>query len=187
MTRVSASVYSLPRQMHGLVAFALLSSTTPSFAQALDPDAPHVFSAVELIDQPASTTRVVVVEAGGPIDPYEDTDMDDACDGFVTRGPSVVVDYRGDATALRFTARSEAKRRVRETTRPTLLVHRPDGRWVCDHGGLGRRFPDIQLTEPAPGRYSVWVGAYESPRGEVELTIELLPRDAGGTDATTAP
>ena len=47
----------------------------------------------------------------------------------------------------------------------TLLVRLPDGRWRCnDDNGMpdwGQPLsPNIQMTEPATGQYSVWVGTW---------------------------
>ena len=49
----------------------------------------------------------------------------------------------------------------------TLLINDPQGRWRCnDHhpeieGRGNERAPSIDFTDPATGRYDIWVGSYD--------------------------
>lgn len=43
----------------------------------------------------------------------------------------------------------------------TLVVHGPDGQWLCDDDTGGRGQPMLTLVGAAPGRYDVWVGSYQ--------------------------
>ena len=146
---------------------ALLASSFAVGAQAPDPDGTPVFDSVQWPITDA-TRHLIQVQTGGSIDAHFDTDLPGACDGDVTRRPGVHLDVTEPGGIL-FAARSQSR------TRPTLLVHAPDGRWHCDHGNFGRRPPAVQIDSPLTGRYAIWVGAYESPDGDAELVIERLP------------
>ena len=160
-----ASVRS--RQGRLALLCALLGSSYVVSAQAPDPDSTPVFDSIQWPVADA-TRSIIQVQTGGGIDAHFDTDLPGACDGDVTRRPGVHLDVT-EPGGIVFAARSQSR------TRPTLLVHAPDGRWHCDHGNYGRRSPAVRIDHTLTGRYAIWVGAYESPDGDAELVIEQLP------------
>ncbi len=53
----------------------------------------------------------------------------------------------------------------------TLVVYGPNGNWMCDDDsgpGLNAR---IQLNNPAPGAYKIWVGSYGGGNSAATLRI----------------
>lgn len=147
----------------------LASMLALSFAangQAPDPDATPTVDSIRGPSADAGGHAIQLRTRGG-IDAHFDTDLPGDCDGEITRQPVVHLEV-SEPVGIRFAARSHSR------TRPTLLIHAPDGRWHCDHGNLGRRLPEVQIPRPVAGRYAIWVGAYESPEGDAELIIEPL-------------
>jgi serine protease Do len=77
------------------------------------------------------------------------------CVGFIAYAPDFGVDFTPGPAGrpLTFSVASQ--------TDTTLVIHAPDGRWVCDDdSGPVRGNPLVTFPDPAAGRYHVWVGAY---------------------------
>lgn len=110
----------------------------------------------------------VVLEAGFPDDPhsvgvraggaFDATRLDQNCAGFVNEAPNLALDYRAGTYDLYISAASDAD--------TTLAVSGPDGSVHCDDdSGTGALDPGVQITEPASGRYQIWVGTYQAGIG----------------------
>ena len=73
------------------------------------------------------------------------------CRGFVTPQPDHILELGGDSPSLCLMVRSEGD--------TVLLVHRPDGSFVCDDDTEGRN-PVVTGAFPK-GTYRLWVGSYQ--------------------------
>jgi hypothetical protein len=88
----------------------------------------------------------VDVEAGGSVDT---ADLSPAC-GYTSYHPAFVLDWDGGAEPflrLFFTPEEDA--------RTSLLVHTPEGEWLCEDG------PVLDLPSAPSGEYAIWVGTPE--------------------------
>ena len=98
----------------------------------------------------AAPTRRTLT-SGGNLN-VQSMELGAACRGYVTDRPDVIVHYTQPGPRLRFAVRGGGD--------TTLIVHTPDGRWLCDDDGGGDLNPLIEHLEPAAGQYDVWVGSY---------------------------
>jgi hypothetical protein len=140
----------VPRSFIALAAACLAALATPAAAQ--DTTVTPSFGALALRAgfRPDPLTRLI--PAGGSVDVRQTVP---GCVGFIANAPDFRIDFTpGSAGApLIFSVASQID--------TTLVIHAPDGRWVCDDDGgrlLGN--PSITFASPAAGRYDVWVGAY---------------------------
>jgi len=114
--------------------------------------------------QGASGTAFITInpEAGFPLDPFvvtvqaggstDASTLAKECKGFVTKNPTVSVDYKGKAETLKAFFYSDGN--------PVLVVRTPDGKVLCnDNTNTMLLDPTITLTKPAAGRYDIWVGS----------------------------
>lgn len=115
-----------------------------------------------------ATSGVHSVRAGAMPDPFsvpvrpagtlraQDMRLGPGCRGFVAAQPDVIVRFSGAAAFLRFFARSSDD--------VTLLVHDPSGRLRCNDDMVpGRNTnPMVDVYQPRPGQYDVWVGTRDA-------------------------
>lgn len=126
---------------------------------------------------PARAQRLRML-SGGDLD-ARSMGLGSSCVGFVTARPDVIFTYADPAEHLHLFIRSNGG----DTT---LIVHTPDGRWLCDDDGGGSLNPSIELPAPPAGQYDVWVGSYD-PAGfhRVHLHVRAGPAAAAdGAEAT---
>lgn len=116
------------------------------------------------------------LRAGGTPDPFsiavrpvgalraQDLRLGPGCRGFVTAQPDLIVRFSGATGLLRFFARS--------TEDVTLLVHDPSGRLRCNDDVLPGRStnPMVDVYQPRPGQYDVWVGT-RAPDARPSVTV----------------
>ena len=86
------------------------------------------------------------------------------CVGYAMARPDYIVRYTEPAEAMRFSVRANGG----DTT---LVVHTPDGRWLCDDDSGRGNNPMIDLPAPPAGSYDIWVGSY---RVEQNLRADLM-------------
>jgi hypothetical protein len=114
--------------------------------------------------QPKAGTAFVSInpEAGFPLDPFlmtlqgggpvDATTMAKECKGYVTKNPTVSVDYKGKADMLKVFFYSDGD--------PILIVQTPDGKVLCnDNTNAVLLDPTVTLVKPGQGRYDIWVGS----------------------------
>lgn len=89
------------------------------------------------------------------------------CAGFLTAAPTALVELDGGGATVR-AAPTEPDDLV-------LLVHTPDGRWICADDADGGPDPMVRLGEGVPGLYSVWVGAYSRRDAGVPARLTVEP------------
>ena len=86
------------------------------------------------------------------------------CVGHAMAVPDHILRYSEPGALLRFYVRANGGD-------ATLVVHTPEGRWLCDDdSGLGSD-PMIDLESPPAGSYDIWVGSY---RADQQLRAALL-------------
>lgn len=78
------------------------------------------------------------------------------CAGYVTSAPDYAVQYNvlGFPTLLRFFFEGAGD--------TTLIIYGPDGQWLCNDDSYDTVSPTVDVSDPASGRYLVWVGSYVS-------------------------
>jgi hypothetical protein len=119
-------------------------------------------AAVAAQQTPATAFITINPEAGFPLDPFivslqagglvNASTVAKECKGFVTKNPTVSVDYRGKADILKVFFYSDGD--------PVLIVQTPDGKVLCnDNTNTALLDPTVTLTKPAQGRYNVWLGS----------------------------
>jgi hypothetical protein len=92
---------------------------------------------------------IISLQAGGPVNA---STVAKECKGFVTKNPTVSVDYKGKADMLKVFFYSDGD--------PVLIVRTPDGKVLCnDNTHLALLDPTVTLMKPGAGRYDIWVGS----------------------------
>jgi hypothetical protein len=120
-------------------------------------------SATTTAQQKAGTAFVSInPEAGFPLDPFlmtlqgggpvDASTVAVECHGYVTKNPTVSVDYKGKADMLKVFFYSDGD--------PILIVQAPDGKVLCnDNTNAVLLDPTVTLMKPGPGRYDIWIGS----------------------------
>lgn len=101
-------------------------------------------------------------QVGHPLDPFfasvnggggiDVSALSDRCSGFVSGSPVVTVNWQGDADLAKIFFFSDHD--------PTLIIHQPDGTFVCnDDANPILLDPVINLENPQKGTYHIWVGS----------------------------
>jgi hypothetical protein len=92
---------------------------------------------------------IISLQAGGPVDA---STIAVECKGYVTKNPTVSVDYKGKADMLKVFFYSDGD--------PVLIVRTPDGKVLCnDNTNLALLDPTVTLMKPGAGRYDIWAGS----------------------------
>jgi len=94
------------------------------------------------------------------------------CEGKVSAAPDLQLTF--EAGDLDLTIKATAS----EDT--TLLVNTPGGQWLCDDDSGGELNPMVTISDPASGRYDIWVGTYNDSM--VQSTLEIS--ELGGSSST---
>jgi hypothetical protein len=134
----------------------------------LDPDAIPIFGSATLESGFSPDPYTVDVEAGGSVDTAK---FSPAC-GTTSYHPAFVLDWEtgdvpGSFLRIFFTPDDEAD--------TTLLVHTPEGEWLCeDDSAYGKGTdPVLDLPSAAAGEYAIWVGTQQgktSAQGSLSIT-----------------
>jgi serine protease Do len=151
--------------------------------EGLQRGAPALLKALENLEQAGVTiaelkagfeTLVQQVTNEGTVPAFEIPGREELCNGLVTISPDYVFDWSGEADQLRIFFEGDGD--------ATLLVHTPDGLFLCndDARGLATLNPLVDIPDPAAGRYSVFVGRVnpaEPVTGDLTVTesSELTP------------
>jgi hypothetical protein len=121
--------------------------------QTLLVNAPGQYGSVDLKAGSASFTAEFI--AGGVI-PYFNVQLGNrACTGFGTAQPSVTFTWSCKTDNLRVFFES--------VQNSTLVIATPDGRFLCNaaYQGAQNLNPLIDISNPQPGSYSVFVGSLD--------------------------
>ncbi len=123
-----------------------------------------LFGAAEL--DPGAEPFTVRLRSGGNLD-VRSMGLGPACVGFAMERPDVIVHVREPATHVDFFVRGNGG----DTT---LVVHTPDGRWLCNDDASGND-PRLDVESPAAGQYDVWVGSYHADQ-HLHATLRITSR-----------
>jgi len=74
------------------------------------------------------------------------------CRGWVAEAPDYSVNYSAGSFDLTIASTSDSD--------TTLLINGPNGEWYCDDDSGAGLNPLLTFSNPASGRYDVWVGSY---------------------------
>lgn len=131
------------------------------------PDVHGVPSATRAISRAtfqSGTLQQLRVQAGG--NDLMDGRLGADCAGYINaRRATLVIDYTAGGDEVVFSATSP-------DADTALIVHTPEGAWICNDDGPERGVdPIVRIERPAPGRYHVWVATVEPERAEAIVQI----------------
>jgi hypothetical protein len=134
----------------------VLIAAGPAAAQGgLDPNAAPAFGQAVVspgfLPDPYIVT--VVKSAPGTID-LSTQNLGSDCVGFAESAPDYQLNWSATSNLLRIFFVG-----VGDTT---LAVSDPTGAWHCNDDSSGTVDPAIEFANPAPGRYSIWVGGLDT-------------------------
>ncbi len=143
-----------PQYVSTLLAIVIaLMSMIGTLAQddvPVDPGAEPAYVTINLEAGFVLDPFVVSVNGGGDVDVSV---LGGDCVGFVNLNPTVKLEWTGEADfieAFFFTDHD-----------PVLVIQTPDGEFHCnDDANALVLDPVIEIDDPQPGRYAVWVGSY---------------------------
>ncbi len=148
-------------------------------AEQLDPstlkvDAPEAARAAAAQLAAGGEPLVAEISAAGEQAAFEIAlDDDGLCAGFVNVEPDQVFEWSGESELLRIFFEGDQD--------ATLVVALPDGEFICsDDASAGNLNPQVEIADPAEGRYSIFVGRLtldEPVEGQLTVTdsSELEP------------
>lgn len=140
----------------------------------------------------ASLNGEVSLETGFLPDPYTKTiivggtinaaklslDSLSGCNGFVTRSPTLSLNWIGPSSLLRIFSIAQSG------TDTTLIIRDPAGKWYCnDNSGYGGPDPLIDLADAVTGQYDFWLGGAASGE-DVSATLYITERDYSPVNPT---
>ncbi|WP_420430638.1 hypothetical protein [Hyphobacterium sp.] len=105
----------------------------------------------------------VQMRAGGSIPVAGNVNGAGVCRGHIANAPDYNVYYSAGSFDLYLSAVSQ-----RDTT---IVVRDPRGNWYCDDDGAEGLNPGLELSRPASGLYSIWVGTYSTGSGLPPATL----------------
>lgn len=152
-----------------LSAMLYVSEVNPpssSSGEGPDPGAQPTFGRAELTGGFRPDPHAVSLRAGGSIE----VDISGCSYGHVAEAPDVDLYYTvsGGRDLYIYVDGDEDT---------TLLVHRPDGSWICDDDSFGDSNPILVIPKAPGGLYDIWVGTYGDGLTDATLYIsELDPR-----------
>lgn len=172
----------------GIAGIALAQDATPTPVPATVVPAAGAAASEAVTGTVASTVTVTAptqayvtldLQAGFALDPFfvsvngggevDASTMDPKCTGFTSKSPVLTLNWQGAADFARFFFYSDHD--------PSLIVQLPDGSFVC--GKDANRLvqdPVVNLTKPAPGGYSIWVGN-ENGKGLIPGVLVVTTKD----------
>jgi len=132
-----------------ILALLMATAALAQDSETADEDAPAAYITLNL-------------DAGNPLDPFlvsvnggGDVAADtfaDGCSGYVTAAPTVTLNWTGEADFVESFFYSDHD--------PVLVIETPDGEFLCNDDANAQLLdPVVQIDEPAPGQYNIWVGA----------------------------
>ena len=127
-------------------ALALITAT--SLAQT--PGAEPAYGTIGFTAGAGEDPRSAGVRAGGAFGAHR---LDEACSGFISEAPVLALDYEAGEDDLYISAASDAD--------TTLVVIAPDASVHCNDDAGERYDPGVVVSDPASGRYQIWVGTFE--------------------------
>ncbi len=111
-----------------------------------------------------SDTLQLLVVSGGSYD-VRTLDTAPSCRGNVMLEPDLILRLTDPPPTLRLGVEAAGD--------TTLVVHTPDGRWLCDDDSGSSTNPRLVITGPLEGQYDVWVGSYRPEQNlRARVTVE---------------
>ncbi|MGE3251075.1 MAG: hypothetical protein AB7J28_04605 [Hyphomonadaceae bacterium] len=150
----------------GVLSVLLAGAAAPPGEGAGAAPTPQPAAAAEVTLGPGfhPDPNIVQTQAGGDRDAGE---LGPGCVGTMPSAPNAVLNYAGGTAPLHISAIS------REDS--TIAVRAPDGTMHCDDDSAGDLNPVVTFETPAAGRYTVWVGTFQSgQRAEAQLHFSHL-------------
>lgn len=96
--------------------------------------------------------RTIIVGGGELAVPPLDADRSTACTGYASSEPDLRLNWTGTSPRLRFHVLP-----ADDLTDAALVVHTPDGRWLCNADfAPGYTDPTVEVLDPPSGVYTVW-------------------------------
>lgn len=136
-----------------ILALSLLVAVPDAGAQGdFDDDGDPIYGEHHLHSGfwPDPVTVFLFSYADIPIDEAVDETIGE-CTGFVMSRPNFSLNWTSPSAMLRFYFDSRAD--------TLLLIHAPDGNWLCNDNSFESHNPTITVLRPEPGVYDIWVGS----------------------------
>jgi hypothetical protein len=118
-------------------------------AGTFDPEADPNYDSENLMAGFSPDPFTVEMISGGRIS-AQTTNPD--CNGYATRSPDFQINWSGTTANLRVFYAGDGD--------TTMIVNTPAGEWLCGDDSYDTLHPTVDLANPTPGTYSVWVGSY---------------------------
>ena len=135
-----------------VIAILALLMATAALAQesdASDDAAPAAYITLNLDAGHPLDPFLVSVNGGGDV---AASTLSPECAGYISEDPTVALNWTGEADFLEAFFYSDHD--------PVLVIETPDGEYLCNDDAHAQLLdPVVQIDEPAPGPYSIWVGA----------------------------
>jgi hypothetical protein len=151
--RISGGQQSMKRlTLFITIAILALLMATAALAQdsaTADEDAPAAYITLNLDAGHPLDPFLVSVNGGGDVDA---STLSEECSGYINADPTVTLNWTGEAEMLEAFFYSDHD--------PVLVIETPDGEYLCNDDAHALLLdPVVEIDEPAPGQYSIWVGA----------------------------
>lgn len=159
-----------------LVAAASLAAlAAPAFAQ--DVSAPPTYGSVNLSAGFTPDPYTARITSGGQ---YSAQNISGSCRGWIANAPDFSVTYQAGSFNLTLGANSSSD--------TTLIVNDPYGNWYCDDDSGDGLNPLLTFTNPASGRYDIWIGSYsQGDYADATLSISELGQVSSGGGYSSGP
>ena len=143
-----------------LLVPALLAGCVVVPGAVPNPNLPATYGTVS--HSPAQSQSFSIAAGGGIAASF----VAAGCTGYVAQAPDLSIN---NSTLVGIIPLDIAATADGDTT---LLVHTPDGRWLCDDDSGPGLNPAIRINGPVNGQYDVWVGTY-APGAFINSTLRV--------------
>jgi serine protease Do len=150
-------------------------TTSPVLADGeLDVSENPTFGTVSLAAGFTPDPHTLEMPSGGEVDVSY---LGGECTGYAAIAPDYRLNWTGDSDELRIFFAAE------DGSDTTLLINQADGTWLCNDDWDSGLDPLIEIDDPAPGQYDIWVGSYSAGDfidGTLHITeLDLEPTEVG--------
>jgi len=163
---ITESNQSVPTNILSTVA-GVFNSSAALTGGTLDLTAEPTFGEVNLAAGFTPDPQSIAVVSGGRVY-VTPLNLGQGCLGYASVAPDYRINWSGSVPNLRVFFAGEG-------ADTTLLIHTPDGRWLCNDDFSGFS-PLVDITSPVDGTYNIWVGSFlmTNERGTLYITTQNI-------------
>lgn len=141
------------------------TTVASTLTAAVVAEAPQAYITLDVTGGFALDPFFVSVNGGGLVDA---STLDPSCSGYISERPRITINWDGTAEFAELFLYSDHN--------PSLVVQTPAGDYVCnDDTNDLLRDATIEVTDPAPGQYKIWVGNIDN-KGLIPVVAVLTSR-----------